>query len=169
MQLNQTLEMFPQRSQAGTPQKAALGKVFQKWWCGAVFQSWRCYPVSTAKVLQFPTQDDREWVELYISAYARDKINRQEMMSWVAGILDTCGVTKLNLDGYRVRKAGSITTRKGTFPVVLIEATRTTTETICPVCGSCLGRYIAGEAPRITMWCRDCGSIYEAMVGQEGG
>jgi len=119
------------------------------------------------KVYRFPSDCDRDMVHLYVGAYARGTITRQEMMSWVAGILDSYGVTKMYLDGYRVRKLDSIVTRRGVFPVVVVEATRTVKDGRCPACGSCHDRYLAGEAPEITVWCMSCECIYQKEVPHE--
>lgn len=117
--------------------------------------------MSTA--INFPGPEAREKVDTAIQLYAQGKWHRQRMMSRVAEIMDSCGVTQMFVRNYAVRNTLPLETSVGTFQVIIIEAPRGIHKT-CPACGEDEWGYLAGEAPAVKAWCMGCSCIYRREV-----
>lgn len=111
-------------------------------------------------VLCFPGPEAREKVDTAIQLYAQGKWHRQRMMTHVAEIMDSCGVTQMFVRNYAVRNILPLETSVGTFQVIIIEAHGKVNKT-CPACSSDEWGYLAGEAPAVKAWCFGCGANIE--------
>ncbi|HBV97739.1 MAG: hypothetical protein JL50_03145 [Peptococcaceae bacterium BICA1-7] len=117
-------------------------------------------------IKSFPTHEDRAQCHTALQLYAQGRWDRQEMMSFISGVLDKYGISQLRVDNFSVRKGDPVVTNTGSWPVVIIIADQQAYSR-CPVCNASAFDYLAGQAPEITAWCRGCGSIYRKEVRDE--
>lgn len=114
----------------------------------------------------FPTPDDRVQCHTALQLYAQGKWDRQEMMSFIADVMDKYGISQLRVNNFSIRKTDPIITSTGSWPVVIVIADKQSYGT-CPVCGQAEFGYLAGQAPEVTAMCRGCGSIYRREVVED--
>lgn len=76
----------------------------------------------------FPSLEDSQKVHDLINLYTKGKISRNDMMRWVAQIIEQYGITRIPVFGYNVR----ILQYYGDLPIISIEGTQFSDD--CPVC-----------------------------------
>lgn len=117
------------------------------------------------KLYCFPGPETRQRIDTAIQLYASGRWSRQKTMTYIAGILDAYGVTRLRVRNYVVRKVEAVTV-DWPYPVVIVESQEEVFDQ-CPACGSDDYKYLAGEAPAIKTWCMSCGCVYQKEVQNE--
>lgn len=117
-------------------------------------------------VHHFSGPEAQESIHEAIRLYAQGKWRREKMMTHVAEILDSCGVTQMTVRNYTVRNTLPLETSAGTFQVIIIEAPGKIHKA-CPACGEDEWGYLASEAPVAKAWCLGCSCIYRREVQDE--
>lgn len=117
-----------------------------------------------SNVIQFPKPaptpgpEVAHKIDTAIKLYAASRWTRQQLMTYIANILDSYKISRMQVRNYSVRKVEPVDFGF-TYPVVMIEANEKI-YTQCPVCDSRESLYVSGESPVIEVWCADCGCIY---------
>lgn len=120
--------------------------------------------------LQFPTPEDREHIHNLINLYAHGKCSRNDLMRWVANIIEKYNLTHMPIFGYSVR----ILTYYKDLPIISIEGAKVVDA--CPGCGAgtSLARYLRtekenlhGDRDIVSVTCLECGCVY--MVSASNG
>ena len=117
--------------------------------------------------LQFPTLSDRTNVHNLINHYAHGKCSRDDLMKWVANIIEKYKIKRMPIFGYSVR----ILTYYGDLPIISIESAEVSDT--CPGCGAGIGvaRYLRTEQENhnedydvASFTCLGCGCVYMSKV-----
>ena len=120
--------------------------------------------------LQFPTLEDRTNVHNLINLHSRGKCSRNDLMKWVAHIIEKYKLKRMPIFGYSVR----ILQYYGDLPIISIEGAEVTD--VCPGCGAGIGiaRYLRTEQENhnedfdiASFTCLECGMVY--MSKQDNG
>ena len=122
------------------------------------------------KPLTFPTIEDRQNIHNLINHYAHGKCSRNDLMKWIANIIEKYNVKRMPIFGYSVR----ILTYYKDLPIISIEGAEVTD--ICPGCsaGINIARYLRTEKENhnkdydvASFTCLECGMVY--MSKQDNG
>jgi hypothetical protein len=116
--------------------------------------------------LQFPTLSDRTNVHNLINDYAHGKCSRNDLMRWVANIIEKYNIKRMPIFNYSVR----ILTYYGDLPIISIEGPLSDH---CPTCGAGIGatQYLRTEQENLSedydiasFTCLECGCVYTSKV-----
>lgn len=117
--------------------------------------------------LQFPTLEDRTNIHNLINHYAHGKCSRDDLMRWVANIIEKYNLKRMPIFGYSVR----ILTYYKDLPIISIEGAEVSDT--CPGCGagSNVARYLRTEQENLqedydiaSFTCLECGCVYMTKV-----
>ena len=117
--------------------------------------------------LQFPTLEDRSNIHNLINDYAHGKCSRNDLMRWIANIIEKYKIKHMPIFGYSVR----ILTYYGDLPIISIEGAGITDT--CPGCGfgPNIARYLRTEQENLSgdydvasFTCLECGMVYMTKV-----
>lgn len=117
--------------------------------------------------LQFPTLEDRTNIHNLINDYAHGKCGRDDLMRWVAHIIEKYNLKRMPIFGYSVR----ILTYYKDLPIISIESAEVSNT--CPGCGagSNVARYLRTEQEHLhedydvaSFTCLECGCVYMTKV-----
>jgi len=120
--------------------------------------------------LQFPTIEDRQNIHNIINHYAHGKCGRNDLMRWVAHIIEKYNIKRMPVFDYSVR----VLTYYGDLPIISIEGAEITDS--CPGCGAGtnIARYLRtekedlhGSHDTVSVTCLECGCVY--MVSAPNG
>lgn len=120
--------------------------------------------------LQFPTPEDRQHVHNLIGHYAHGKCSRNDLMRWVAKIIEKYNLTHMPIFGYSVR----VLTYYKDLPIISIESANVSDT--CRGCdsGTAHARYLRtekedlhGSHDIVSVTCLECGCVY--MVSAPNG
>lgn len=114
------------------------------------------------KTYCFPTLQDRQNIHNLINLYTKGKCSRNDMMRWIAHIIEQYGVTRIPVFGYSVR----ILQYYDDLPIISIEGAQFSDE--CPTCKSeTETRYLRTEEENhdkdydiIIVNCLTCGCMF---------
>lgn len=113
--------------------------------------------------MQFPTLEDRTHVHNLIGHYARGKCSRNDLMRWIAHIIQKYPIQRMPVFGYSVR----ILQYYKDLPIISIEGAGIADK--CPGCGAGTSeaRYLRTEEENhhkdydiISVTCLECGTVY---------
>jgi hypothetical protein len=117
--------------------------------------------------LQFPTLSDRTNVHNLINHYAHGKCSRNDLMRWIAHIIEKYNIKHMPIFNYSVR----ILTYYKDLPIISIEGAEVSNT--CPGCGAGTSgaRYLRTEKEDLhgghdtaSVTCIDCGCVYMVLA-----
>ncbi|HZK52629.1 MAG TPA: hypothetical protein VFC84_00275 [Desulfosporosinus sp.] len=120
--------------------------------------------------LKFPTLKDREHIHNLINHYAHGKCSRNDLMRWIANIIEKYGIQRMPIFGYSVR----ILQYYKDLPIISIEGAKVVDT--CPGCsaGTNHARYLRTEKEDlhgthdiVSVTCLECGCVY--MISAPNG
>lgn len=120
---------------------------------------------------QFPSIEDRTNIHNLIGMYAQSKISRNDMMHWIAQIINKYpNIQRIPVNGYSVR----IISYYKDLPIISVEGAQLAKK--CPCCGAETkdARYLRTEKENlgfdydlVSVTCLECGCVY-AVKGVNG-
>lgn len=114
--------------------------------------------------LTFPTTEDRTNIHNLIGTYAQGKITRNDLMRWIAQIINKYpNISRMPVNSYTVR----ILSYYKDLPIISIEGAELSDS--CPTCGAGTkdARYLRTEKENlgldydlVSVTCLECGCVY---------
>jgi len=119
---------------------------------------------------QFPTLKDRQNIHNLINHYAHGKCSRNDLMKWIASIIEKYNIERMPIFGYSVR----ILQYYGDLPIISIKSAEISDTCPCCSAGIDIARYLRTEQENhnedydiASFNCLECGMVY--MSKQDNG